>query len=197
MPVLREGGTRGSGGSQNRKRIGDLEPPAAKSIESSRTAAARARRTPCTGRLDHCASDENPLEVRRGDRVRERGGVEIAELRERELVRREREADVRVRELRPQPLAAREDDRAVVERERRQAIGRLPRCVGREPGVEFARDEPEIGSRKLPLTWHAFWIAQCSELLEMRELAHVHFRGELTADRLLESLAGLQSSAWK
>ena len=92
---------------------------------------------------------------------------------------------------------ARQVTQRIYASERRQAIGRLPRCVGREPGVEFARDEPEIGSRKLPLTWHAFWIAQCSELLEMRELAHVHFRGELTADRLLERLAGLQSSAWK
>src|SRR5439155_1780524 len=85
-----------------------------------RAPAAAAWRALLARALDHAATQEDALQVGRRDVVPERGGVELAQLRDRELRRRQREADVRVRELCAQALTARERDRAVVEGELRQ-----------------------------------------------------------------------------
>ena len=125
----------------------------------------------------------------------ERGGVEVAQLRDRERLGCEREADVRVRELRPQPLAPGEDDLAVVERGRRQRLDRVPRGVAGEPRVGVGGDEPQVRRRELPLARHPAGVAARVELLEVGELADVHLLGELALDRLLERLAGGEVAA--
>ena len=102
-------------------------------------------------RLEHAAPHEHALEVRRRDVVPERGRVDVAELAEREGLRREREADVRVRELRPEPLAAGERHCAVVERELRQPVDRMPVRVLRKRRVDAERNETEICGCELPL----------------------------------------------
>src|SRR5471030_2866940 len=138
---------------------------------------------------------KDPLQVRRRDIVAERCAVEATELRDRECVRRQREAGVRVRELRTEPLPAREHDRAVVERQLRQLVDGMPARVARYRRVEIARDEAEICSRQLPAQGIALGVAARLELLEMGELLDVDLGGEMTPDRLLERLAGLELTA--
>src|SRR6266571_4472301 len=98
----------------------------------------------------------------------EGSGVEVAELRQREFVGCEREADVRVRQLRPQSLAAGEDDRAVVERELGQTVRLVPRRVAGQLRIEVARDEAEVRRCQLPLVRHALRVAARLQLLEVR-----------------------------
>ena len=84
-------------------------------------------------RHERAAPHEHALQVRRRDVVAERRRVDVAELVEGEGRRREGEADVRVRELAAQPIARRVDDRAVVERGRREVVDGVPARVGRAP----------------------------------------------------------------
>ena len=107
-------------GAEDREGVGDLQLPRAEAEERSRTAARRAGGAPAAGGLEHVPPQEDALQVRRRDVVAERGGVDLAELRDREGLRCEREARVRVGQLRVQPLARGERDLAVVERRRRQ-----------------------------------------------------------------------------
>src|SRR5262249_46945411 len=105
----------GRRGAQDRELVCDLQLPRAEAHDRRRAAAASARGTPLTRGLDHPAAQQHALQVRRRDVVAERRSVEVPELRDRALRRREREADVRVRELCAQPLAPCEGDLAVVE----------------------------------------------------------------------------------
>ena len=143
---------------------------------------------PTTDGLDRTAPQEDPLEVRRGDLVSESGLVHVSELGERERLGREREADVRVRELPAQAVAPGEDDRAVVEGGLRQRVDRVPASVGGNAGIETKGNEPEIGGRQLPALGVAGGIAPGAELLEVRDLAHVHLRREVAEDGALELL---------
>src|SRR5439155_15154869 len=141
-----------------------------------------------SGRIEDVAADEHALEVRRRDLVAERGGVEVAELRDREQRRREGEADVRVRQLRAETVASRVDDLSMIERDRRQSVDRMPRGVAGKFGIEVARHEAEVSRCELPLARNALRFAQRLQLLEVRELADVHLRGQVAPDRLLERL---------
>src|SRR5437868_10654181 len=91
---------------EHRELVGNLELAGAEAVERRGAAARAARLSPAAGRLQEAAANEDALEVRRRDLVAERGGVDVAELREREVGRREREARVRVGQLGAQPLAA-------------------------------------------------------------------------------------------
>jgi hypothetical protein len=71
----------------------------------------------------------------------------------------------------------------------------VPSGVVGEGGVEVARDEPEIGGRELPLARVAIGIAEDRQLLEVGDLADVHLRRQMSADRLLERLSGLEVAA--
>src|SRR5437763_1913174 len=62
--------------------------------------------------LEHAAADEDALQVRRRDVMPERRDVDLPQLGDRELPRREREADVRVRELGPQARLCLRDELA-------------------------------------------------------------------------------------
>src|SRR5436190_10546886 len=104
-----------SAGPQNRELVRDLEALRAEPVERGRPAARAARLSPLARRREHAPAEEHALEVRRRDVVPERGDVDLAQLRQREARRGEREARVRVRELRAQPVAAGERDRAVIE----------------------------------------------------------------------------------
>ena len=74
--------------------------------------------------FEHAAAEQHTLQVRRRDVVSERRDVHLAQLRDRERRRCEREADVRVGELRPQARLRGRDDRGVVAR-RAAAAGSL------------------------------------------------------------------------
>ena len=163
--------------------------------EQRRRPAARPARLPSPpGRLEDAAPDQDPVEVRRRDVVSERGSVQLAQLRERELVRREGEADVRVRQLRPQARQARANDVAVVERGPLEPVDGQPLRVLRHSGICIARDQAEIGGRELPVLRIALRLASGLELLEVGELPDVHLGGELAPDRLLERLAAAPGS---
>src|SRR4051812_5168228 len=71
----------------------------------------------------------------------------------------------------------------------------MPRSVGRELRVEVLRDEAEVCRRDLPLPRMASGIAERLELLEVGNLAHVDFLGEVLSDRLLERLPLLEVAA--
>ena len=119
---------------QHGERVGHLEQAGAEPVELGRSAAGGAVRAAPADGLDRAAAQEDPLEVRRGDLVAERGLVDVAELGERERFGREREADVRVRELPAQAIASGEDDRAVVEGGLGQRVDRGASACRRERG---------------------------------------------------------------
>ena len=125
----------------------------------------------------------------------ERGGIDVSELAEREGLGGEREPDVRVRELRAQPLAAGERDRAVVERELRQLVDRMPVRVLGQLGIDTERDDAEVRRCELPLARVTTGVAKRLELLEVREPADVDLAREVLAERVLEGLAGLEVAA--
>ena len=83
-------------------------------------------------------------------------------------------------------------DRLVVERERREAVDRMPGRVGGHGGIEVARDEAEVGRRELPASGLRSGSPQGLELLEVGELPDVDLRREVAADRLLERLGRLE-----
>src|SRR5204863_1735584 len=87
---------------QHGELVRDLEPRRAEAKDRCRPAAPAAGAAALAGRLDDSAPEQHALEVGRRDIVAERGRIEITELRDRELRRCEREADVRVRKLRAQ-----------------------------------------------------------------------------------------------
>ena len=100
---------------QHREGVGDFE--LARASEQRRRAAARSSRfTALSGRLEDAALDEDSVEVRRRDVVAERGGVVLAQLRERELVRRECEPGRSCTKAASKAPPAPSDDPAVVER---------------------------------------------------------------------------------
>src|SRR5262245_8683555 len=125
----------------------------------------------------------------------ERGDVELAQLRDSEGRRRERKAEVRVRELRSETLSAGQDDLAVVERHALAALHGMPPGVSWDRGIRVRRDEPEVRRRELALAGVAMRIAPRSELLEVGELADVDLGRQVTADRGLERLVGVQVAA--
>ena len=125
----------------------------------------------------------------------QRRGVEVAELRDRERRRGEREAQVRIGELRAQAVASGERDRLVVERHLGQRCDRVPGGVVRHGGIEIRRNEPQVGGCELPLARVSSRVAERHELLEVGELADVHLHGQMTADRLLERLPGVEIAA--
>ena len=173
----------------------DLELAGAEAEDLRRPAPCRPRRAPLAGGLDRPPAQQHALEVRRGHVVAERGLVQLAELGEREGLRREREGDVRVRELRAQPLAPREDDRAVVERRSRKPLDRVPARVGRDARVDAERDETEVGRGQLPALGVPAGVAPRAELLEVGDLADVDLRREVAEDRLLERLVRRERAA--
>ena len=88
-----------------------------------------------------------------------------------------------------------EDDRAVVEGCRRQRVDRVPARVGGHARIDAQRDEPEVRGRELPALGMAGRIAPRPELLEVRDVAHVHLRREVAEDRALERLVGDERAA--
>ena len=156
---------------------------------------ARPRFAPLAGGLEQPAAEEHPLQVRRGDVVSERGGIDLAELRDRERLRRECEADVRVRQLRAEPLAARQRDRAVVERHARELVDGVPARVWRDDRVERTGEEADVCRRELPLARVALRIAPRLELLEVREAADVDLRRQVAANRCFERLPRAEIAA--
>ena len=107
----------------------------------------------------------------------------------------EREADVRVRELAAQSLAARQHDRAVVERGRRERVDSVPARVRRHARIDPEGNETEVRGRELPVARMTSRVAPRAELLEVRDLTHVHLRSQVTQDRLLERLVGSERAA--
>jgi hypothetical protein len=83
----------------------------------------------------------------------------------------------------------------VIERRPLEPVDGQPPRVLRNRGVCIARDQAEIGSRELPFPRIPRGIAAGLELLEVGELADVHFGGEVVPDRLLERLARLEIAA--
>ena len=122
------------------------------------------------GRLEHPATHEHALEVRRRQFVAERRRVDVSQLSHRERLRREREADVRVRQLRPQPLTTGERDLAVVEGELRQSVDRVPVRVLGQRRIDAERHDAEVGRGQLPFARVALRLAAGLELLEVGEL---------------------------
>ena len=163
--------------------------------ELGRATSGRAVRAPAPDGLDRASPEEDALQVRRGHLVAEGGLVHIPELGERERLGSERKPDVRVRELAVQPLAAREHDRPVVERRVGLRVDRVPARIARDVRVDSLGDEPEICGRELPAVGMALRLAPRSELLEVRDLPHVHLRGQVPEDRALECLAGNEGAA--
>ena len=125
----------------------------------------------------------------------ERGGVEVAQLGERERGGREREADVRVGELAAQALARGEHDLGVVERQRRQVVDDVPGGVGGQLRIDVGGDEAEKGGGELAVGSGAGRARSSPELLEMGDLADVDLRCELAADRAVERLVGRERPA--
>ena len=68
---------------------------------------ARPGRAGATGRDEHAAAGEHPLQVGRRDRVSQRGGVQLAQRGDRELGGSQRETEVGVGQLGAQPAARR------------------------------------------------------------------------------------------
>jgi hypothetical protein len=99
--------------------------------------------------------------------VPERRRVDVAQLAEREGLRREREADVRVRELCAKAVAADERDLPMVECQPRQPIDRVPVRVFGQGGVDAERNDAEVGGRELALTRVTGRLTQRPELLEV------------------------------
>jgi hypothetical protein len=83
----------------------------------------------------------------------------------------------------------------VVEGHRRQRIERVPGRVLRDGRVDVGRDEPEIRGSELPFARVAVRVAERLELLEVGEVAHVHLRRQVSANRLLELLTGGEVAA--
>ena len=145
-------------------------------------------------RLEDAAAEQDALEVRGRDVVAEGGDVDRAQLGQCEDLRREREAHVRVRELGPQSPKAVVDDLAVIEGGRGKCFHRVPGRVRGRLGVDVDRDEAEVCGRELPALRVAPRVAPRLQLLQMGELADVHLRGQVAADRLLERLARLEET---
>lgn len=143
-----------------------------------------------TDRLDRPPTEEDALEVGRGDLVPERRSVDVPKLGQREGLGRERERDVRVGELAVQPLAPREHDGAVVERHGRKRVDRVPARVAGNVRVDAERDEPEVGRRELAELGDPSRVAPRPELLEVCDLANVHLRREVAEDGRLQALVG-------
>src|ERR1043165_7664648 len=129
IPMSRVYAPLGARWSQHRELVGDLQSARAEAVQLGRPTACAAGGAALAGRFEDAAAQEDSLEVRGRDLVPEGGDVDLPKLRERELRRSEREADVRVRELRGRAVRGREHDRAVVESELREAGERVP------PGV--------------------------------------------------------------
>src|SRR5436309_12767466 len=175
---------------EHRGLVRDLEPRRAEAEDRRRTAATPAGAAPLAGCLDDAAAKQDALEVRGRHVVSERGRIELAELRDSELRRREREADVRVGELRAQALAAGQRDLAVVERHRWQLRHRMPGGVRWQLRVDAGRDEAEVRGCDLPLSRMAARIAEGLELLEVGDFADVDLRRQVPENRSFERFAG-------
>ena len=115
------------------ERIRDRQFARGEAVDGRRAAALAPGGAAVAGRLEQAAALEHAAQVGRVHWVAERGGVDAAELGDREALGGEREADVRVGELGPQALAAGEHDRRVVEGHR-PAAGR-PECQAVSAGA--------------------------------------------------------------
>src|SRR5690606_5281918 len=105
------------------------------------------------------------------------------------------EAEVGVGELRLQSFPGGVDDPAVVERGVRQLVDRVPAGVGRHFRVGVGGDQAEERGGEDAGPGHPVRVAEDRELLDVAELAHVHFLGELAADRALHVFAGAEETA--
>ena len=109
-------------------------------------AAGPAGGAPLADPLQDAAAKEHALEVRGRDVVAQRGDVDLAELRDRECVGREREAEVRVGELGAQ-ARPRSGDQLVLVRRRRRRPGDAAAGVGPDvPVTEVMTPDPVTGS---------------------------------------------------
>src|SRR5207248_295109 len=98
--------------------------------------------------------------------------VDLAQLRDGERVRGEREADVRVRELCAETGARGADELPLVRRAGNGRVGKLP----------LGRDEAEVGGGERSVAQDARL-----ELLDVGECLHVDEPGERTLERLAAS----------
>ena len=147
------------------------------------------------GWLEEPPSEQDTLEVRRGDVVPERRLVDRSKLGDREGRRRQSKADVGVRELGPEPLTAREDDLPMVEGKVRQVADWMPGRVVGHRRVDVLRDEAEVGGSEDPRARVAIGVAERDQLLQVRQLSDVDLRGQVAPDRVLERLAVIQVAA--
>jgi hypothetical protein len=152
--------------------VRDLERRGREAEERRRSAAGAARRTHALDALEHAAADEHPLQVRRRDVVAECGHVYLAQLRDSEHGRREREADVRVGELASQPRLGRGHELVVVIARGRPRAGELA----------VRGHEAEVDGRE-----RAVGLEAGLELLAVGEGGHVDQPGERIAERFAPS----------
>jgi hypothetical protein len=87
------------------------------------------------------------------------------------------------------------DDRAVIERGRRQGVDQMPGGVGRQARPRVRRDQREVRRRQHPLPRVTGRVAARFELLEVRDLGDVDLGGEVPAGGRAEPLAGLEQAA--
>jgi hypothetical protein len=83
----------------------------------------------------------------------------------------------------------------VVEGKLGEGIHRVPGGVGGQQRVDIRRDEAEKGGRELAAIRVTGGVAPGAELLQVRELADVHLRGQLPSHRSLQRLGGPELAA--
>src|SRR5205814_5851968 len=115
--------------------IGELEARGREAEGRGRPAAESSGRAAALDALEHAPPHQHALKVGGGNVVAQGRDVDLAQLRDGERVRGEREADVRVRELCAETGARGADELPLVRRAGNGRVGKLP----------LGRDEAEAG----------------------------------------------------
>ena len=166
----------------NRYKVAGLPPR-----EVGRAAAGR--------RLDDAAAGQHPLQVGGRERVAERGGVDVAQLGDRERRGGQREADVGVGQLGPQPVPARLGDRPVVERGGRQVPDRVPGGVRGQARLDVGGHQGQVGGGQDAAPGIALGVAPGLQLLEIRDVGELDLGGQVPAQGRAQSLIWSQRPA--
>ena len=156
--------------------------------ERGRPSTGRTRAGHSAGRLQETAAGEHALQVGGRHRVPERGGVQLAQRGDRELVGGECEPQVGVGELRPDPVVGGADDHRVVEGRGRQRGEWMPRRVRGHGRIGVGGHQAEERRRDGPDRRHAVGAAEHRDLLDVGHLADVDLLRELAEHRLLDVL---------
>ena len=159
-------------------------------VQRRRPATRAARRRHLPRRLQHPAAQQHPLQVRRRHLVAQRGHVDVPQLRDRERPAGPARTRCSCTTAWPAAGQRRPDDRAVVERGLRQRVDGVPGGVLGQHRVEVRRDQPEVGGGDRPPAGIAARVAAGLQLLQVRELLHLHLAGQLPGDRGPQGLVG-------